>query len=116
VPVQLAVAVGICAFIAMGRPAIRVCLWTCPLVLLTTSSTESPYLTALYRTAEVLIGVIIGGLLHLGEASLMTWLRLGRYRQAEEQPELPARLLEAHLRGVAQHRADVARTLSQSDD
>ena len=116
VPLQLAVAVGICAVIAMGRPAIRVCLWTCPLVLLTTTSTESPFLTAVFRTAEVLIGVIIGGLLHLAEASLMTWLHLGRYRLAEEQPEFPGRLLQAHQRGVAQHRKDVARTLSQSGD
>ncbi|GGP25573.1 FUSC family protein [Silvimonas amylolytica] len=116
VPVQLAVAVGICAVIAMGRPAIRVCLWTCPLVLLTTTSAESPFLTAVYRTAEVLIGVIIGGVLHLAEASVMTWLRLGRYRQVEEQPEFPGRLLHAHQQGVQQHRQDVARMLSQSDD
>ncbi|MBB5192314.1 putative membrane protein YccC [Silvimonas terrae] len=116
VPLQLAAAVGICAIIAMGRPAIRVCLWTCPLVLLTTTSTESPFLTAVYRTAEVLIGVIIGGLLHLAEASLMTWLRLGRYRLAEEQPELPGRLLEAHLRGVAQHKKDVENMLHQGND
>ncbi len=116
VPLQLAVAVGICAIIAMGRPAIRVCLWTCPLVLLTTTSTESPLLTAVYRTAEVLIGVIIGGLLHLAEASLMTWLHLGRYRLAEEQPELPGRLLEAHLRGVAQHKKDVENMLHQGND
>lgn len=72
--IQLAIAVGICALIASGRPTLRVCLWTCPLVLLTASPSESPEVAALSRTAEVLLGALIGGALHYLEAAL---LRLG---------------------------------------
>lgn len=115
---QLALAVGICAVIAKGRPTIRVCLWTAPLVLLTSSADVTPELTALFRTGEVLLGVLIGGGLHFAEASLMTLFKLGRYRHIEEQPALPAKLFEAHQRGVLQHRKDVARDYrgGQADD
>lgn len=68
---QLAIAVGICALIASGRPTLRVCLWTCPLVLLTASPAESPEIAALSRTAEVLLGAVIGGAMHYLEAALL---------------------------------------------
>jgi len=72
---QIAVAVGICAVGTWLHPAIRVCMWTCPLVLLTASPDESPEFTAFLRTSEVLLGVFIGGALHFAEARLMLWLR-----------------------------------------
>ena len=62
--VQLAAAVGICAVIAKGRPVLRVCLWTCPLVLLTGSEHLTSEMTALSRIAEVLLGAVVGGLCH----------------------------------------------------
>ena len=62
--VQLAVAVGICAVIAKGRPVLRVCLWTCPLVLLTGSEHLTSEMTALSRIAEVLLGAVVGGICH----------------------------------------------------
>jgi uncharacterized membrane protein YccC len=68
---QVALAVSACAVIASGRPTLRVCLWTCPLVLLTTTPTESPQLTALSRSVEVLLGAVIGGVLHQLEAYLL---------------------------------------------
>ncbi|MFT4171743.1 MAG: FUSC family protein [Rhodocyclaceae bacterium] len=68
---QVALAAGICAVIASGRPTLRVCLWTCPLVLLTTSPAESPQLTAMSRSVEVLLGALIGGALHQLEAHFL---------------------------------------------
>lgn len=69
--VQIAIAVGICALIASGRPTLRVCLWTCPLVLLTVGHNESAVMTAVSRSAEVLLGAVIGGLMHYLEAALL---------------------------------------------
>lgn len=68
---QLALAVAVCALIASGRPTLRVCLWTCPLVLLTASPEESPEFTAMSRAVEVLLGAVIGGAMHYVEAALL---------------------------------------------
>jgi len=73
---EIALAVGICASIAWGRPVLRVCLWTCPLILLMTSSLETPGLTAWSRTVEVFLGALIGGLLHYLETIGLRWLGL----------------------------------------
>jgi hypothetical protein len=35
---QISLSVAVCAVAASGRPTIRVCLWTCPLILVTASS------------------------------------------------------------------------------
>jgi uncharacterized membrane protein YgaE (UPF0421/DUF939 family) len=64
---QLALAVAICALCASGRPAIRVCMWTCPLVLVTATPGASAEVTALFRGSEVLLGASVGGLTHLFE-------------------------------------------------
>lgn len=69
--VQLSLGVGICALCAKGRPAMRVSLWTCPLVLLTQIPSLSTEMTGLFRGSEVIIGAIVGGLAHLVE----DWLR-----------------------------------------
>ncbi|MDR3388510.1 MAG: hypothetical protein P4L92_15790, partial [Rudaea sp.] len=69
--------------IACGRPILRVCLWTCPLVLLTGSENESPEITALSRTIEVFLGALVGGVLHYLEVMMIR--RLGIY--AEVQPQ-----------------------------
>ncbi|WP_158240690.1 FUSC family protein [Telmatospirillum siberiense] len=68
---QLSLGVGICALCAKGRPAMRVSLWTCPLVLLTRIPSLSTEMTGLFRGSEVVIGAVVGGLAHLGE----NWLR-----------------------------------------
>lgn len=80
---EIIVAVGLCAVIACGRPILRVCLWTCPLVLLTGSENESPEITALSRTIEVFLGALVGGVLHYLEVMMIR--RLGIY--GEEQPQ-----------------------------
>lgn len=73
---EVAVAVGICAVIACGRPTLRVCLWTCPLVLLTNSNQESPEMTALSRTIEVFLGALVGGIMHQAEVFILRGLGL----------------------------------------
>ncbi|MDB5990813.1 MAG: Membrane protein [Herbaspirillum sp.] len=60
---QIAVAVGLCALIASGHPSIRVCLWTCPVVLLTAASGSVEH-AGLMRGSEVILGALAGGLIH----------------------------------------------------
>lgn len=68
---QIALAVSVCALIASGRPTLRVCLWTCPLVLLTGSEGASAEYTAGMRTLEVLLGAVVGGLMHWLEVAVL---------------------------------------------
>lgn len=86
---EIVVAVSICAIIAWGRPTLRVCLWTCPLVLLTTSAQESPELTAWSRTIEVFIGAIAGGLLHYIEILIFKRLNLNDSSHTADKPATP---------------------------
>ena len=64
IPVRIAIAVAIGGACAYRRPALRVCIWTAPIVLLTAVPGESIARTGFDRGCEVLIGVLIGGLLH----------------------------------------------------
>lgn len=68
---QIAVAVAICATCAKERPSIRVCLWTAPLLLATTTAATPPEATALFRGCEVVIGAAVGGVLHFAEERLL---------------------------------------------
>jgi uncharacterized membrane protein YccC len=63
VALQIAVAVAVCATIARERPPLRVCMWTAPIVLLTTSDVPIP-IGAAYRASEVILGAVIGGAFH----------------------------------------------------
>jgi uncharacterized membrane protein YccC len=62
--VELAVGVALCAIVAHERPALRVCMWTCPLVLLTADPSASILTVALNRASEVILGALIGGISH----------------------------------------------------
>jgi hypothetical protein len=73
---QIAAAVGLCAFFAKGRPSIRVCLWTCPVVLLTASPGLSVEHAGLMRGSEVILGAIVGGMTHW----FMYWMTTRCYR------------------------------------
>jgi uncharacterized membrane protein YccC len=64
VAAQIAVAVGICATIARNRPPLRVCMWTAPIVLLTTQPGVPITIGAAYRAGEVILGALIGGAFH----------------------------------------------------
>ena len=64
VTVQLVVGVALCAWVAPLNPNLRVCMWTCPLVLLTNDTSRSIAMVVLDRGAEVAIGALIGAGLH----------------------------------------------------
>jgi uncharacterized membrane protein YccC len=61
---QIAAAVAICAAIARTRPQLRVSMWTGPIVLLTPSMATSVMVVALFRGLEVILGSIVGVVLH----------------------------------------------------
>lgn len=64
VAVQMAVAVALAAVVARKYPLLRVCMWTCPIVFLS-SDKETPLLmVGVYRGAEVLLGGVLGAALH----------------------------------------------------
>lgn len=83
---EIIIAVGLCAVIACGRPILRVCLWTCPLVLLTGSDNESPEITALSRTLEVFLGALVGGVLHYLEVMVLRQLGVSGEEPPAEKP------------------------------
>jgi uncharacterized membrane protein YccC len=62
---QIAVAVALCAIVARRVPALRVCMWTCPIVFLTAAPATPLLAAGYYRGAEVLLGGIVGALLHV---------------------------------------------------
>lgn len=65
VAAQMAIAVAITAVAADRYPAIRVCMWTCPIIFLTADPGTPLLTTSVHRGAEVLIGAAIGAALHL---------------------------------------------------
>jgi uncharacterized membrane protein YccC len=64
--IQLIVAVSICASIARVDPGLRVCMWTCPLVLIPGVGAAVPaILTGLYRALEIVVGCLVAAVFHL---------------------------------------------------
>ena len=59
-PVQMALAVGICAIVTFDLPALRVALWTCPLILLAHCSAAPMVRAAERRAVEVVLGALVG--------------------------------------------------------
>jgi uncharacterized membrane protein YccC len=62
--IQIALAVGLCAIVARRYPALRVSMWTGPIVFLTADPAMPLFMVGLYRGAEVLLGGLIGAALH----------------------------------------------------
>jgi uncharacterized membrane protein YgaE (UPF0421/DUF939 family) len=61
---QIALAVAACALVVRRVPAVRVAMWTCPLILL--SHPADPIASvALHRGAEVALGVAVGWTFHV---------------------------------------------------
>lgn len=83
---QLAAGVGLCALCAKGRPAMRVSLWTCPLVLLTQTPSLSTEMTGLFRGSEVIIGAIVGGFAHFAEDCLRRGAAMATSRAPAGRP------------------------------
>jgi uncharacterized membrane protein YgaE (UPF0421/DUF939 family) len=73
--IQLMIAVAICAAIARVDRGLRVCMWTCPIVLMSGHMGGEPVLArGLYRALEIVIGGIVGTALHfLAERLLAAW-------------------------------------------
>jgi uncharacterized membrane protein YccC len=63
VTLQVAMAVALCATIAIEEPQLRVCLWTCPLLLTSGVAGPAAALVATSRVVEVILGAAVGGLL-----------------------------------------------------
>jgi uncharacterized membrane protein YccC len=78
VTVQVAIAVALCATIAIEQPQVRVCLWTCPLVLGSGVAGRAAALVATSRVAEVVIGAAVGGLLAVASERLQARLSPAR--------------------------------------
>jgi hypothetical protein len=75
---QMATAVAICAVFAWGRPAIQLCMWTAPIILLYASSAESIARVGFYRGCEVILGILIGGLFLISADKSLAWLHRAR--------------------------------------
>jgi uncharacterized membrane protein YgaE (UPF0421/DUF939 family) len=61
---QIAVAVGVCAAITRKLPGFRVAMWTCPIVLLASTSSALVTTAAIDRGSEIFLGVVVGFALH----------------------------------------------------
>lgn len=61
---EMALAVALAAIAARRRPALRVCMWTCPIVFLTVTPGTPLWEVGLFRGAEVLLGGLVGAALH----------------------------------------------------
>ena len=75
VTLQLALALPICAVFAWRWPPIQICLWTAPIVLMDATPSQSIAIVGFDRGCEVVIGVLVGGLIHLGSQKLGASLR-----------------------------------------
>ena len=64
IAIQMAVAVALAAIVARRYPVVRVCMWTCPIVFLTTDQTTPLLMVGFYRGTEVLVGGLVGAALH----------------------------------------------------
>ncbi|MDB5460876.1 MAG: Membrane protein [Caulobacteraceae bacterium] len=78
VMLQVGMAVALCATIAVEQPQLRVCLWTCPIILTSGVAGQATALVATSRVAEVVLGAAVGGL--LAAVSELLQARLSRVR------------------------------------
>ena len=74
---QMLIDVAICAVFVRGRPWIVVCLWTPPIILISATPGESIVAVGVARGCEVVVGVVVGGLLHMA-AEKVSALARGR--------------------------------------
>lgn len=84
---QMGIGVALCASAAMGRPLIRVCLWTCPLILVAAATGPAPALVAVMRASEVVLGAVVGGVTHIVEERIGTATQAHTPDKAETDPD-----------------------------
>jgi hypothetical protein len=56
--------VAIAALVAREFPKLRVVMWTCPIILLTTPPSGSILVAAFRRGGEVILGALVGWVFH----------------------------------------------------
>ena len=87
---QMTIAVAICAIIAFNYPALRLCMWTCPIVFLSANPMTSIFITGLYRSSEVILGSIVGVMLHtVAEAIIRHSIKLHPPDASDENQDSP---------------------------
>jgi uncharacterized membrane protein YccC len=84
---QIGTGVALCASAAMGRPLIRVCLWTCPLILVTAATGPAPALVAVMRASEVVLGAVVGGVTHIVEERIGSAAKAHTPGKPETEPD-----------------------------
>ena len=77
--VQMGLAVGIAALVAREFPKMRVVMWTCPIILLTTQPSGSIFITALRRGGEVILGALVGWVFHWAAETVVDRLATCRH-------------------------------------
>jgi uncharacterized membrane protein YccC len=83
---QLAIAVLLCALLVHRFPQLRVSMWTCALIL-ASSTAGSVSEIGLNRGQEVILGTLIGGLFHAASEVMLRFLQKdGRHTS----PQTPA--------------------------
>jgi len=77
--IQLIIAVAICAAIARVDRSVRVCMWTCPIVLIPGQAGANPVIVVgLYRAIEIVVGCLVAAGFHLLTERLLTQLKVVR--------------------------------------
>jgi uncharacterized membrane protein YccC len=102
---QVALSVTVCALATLGRPTIRVCLWTCPLILVTAPSLDTTELAGLIRVSQVLLGAMVGGIAHvLDQRACNGWNSVSA-RESTRSAELSSSGQSAGKVGISRRRS-----------
>jgi uncharacterized membrane protein YccC len=104
---QIAISVTICAMATSRRPAIRVCLWTCPLVLVAAPSLGTPELVGIIRVAQVLLGAIVGGMTHFLDQKVWEDWNNSSAREDTHSAKLPSSAQGLRNSGISRVRSQV---------
>lgn len=76
---QLIVAVAICAAIARTNRSLRVCMWTCPIVLIPGPAGAGPVIViGLYRALEIVVGCLVAAAFNLVAERLLEPMQIVR--------------------------------------
>jgi uncharacterized membrane protein YccC len=72
---HIALSVGIASLIAHKYRGGYVGMFTCPIVLLTALPGVPTYMIGFYRASEVIVGVLVAGVLHMGADRLLAAIK-----------------------------------------
>ncbi len=74
---QMTTAIAVTALVAYSFPNLRVAMWTCPIVLLTTPPEVPIAVAGLHRGGEVVLGAMVGGVFHWAAEFVVGRLAVG---------------------------------------